>query len=207
MPAIPLSIPDLAPIVQGSTPGQAVQAVPGAGLQVPIWLLGSSLFSAELAGELGLPYAFASHFAPRFLLQAIALYRRRFKPSAALEEPYVMVAANAIAADSDEAARHLFTSLRNRFALMARGVRGALQPPSDTYEASWSPRERAFADDATACSAVGSPATIRAGLEALVARTGADELMLTAHIFDHAARLRSFEIVAEAWGLPAPDQQ
>lgn len=180
---------------------QAVQAVPGAGLQVPIWLLGSSLFSAQLAAQLGLPYAFASHFAPRHLMHALALYRDHFQPSAALERPYAMVAANAIAAPSEEEAHFLFSSMRNRFALTARGIRGGLQPPSGDYERDWAPLERAFAEEATSCSVVGSAASIRAELEQLVADTDADELILTAQIYDHSARRRSFEIVAEAWEL------
>ncbi|ATE59625.1 LLM class flavin-dependent oxidoreductase [Thauera sinica] len=182
-------------------PGQHVRAVPGAGLGVPIWLLGSSLFSAELAAHLGLPYAFASHFAPRYLLRAIELYRDRFQPSETLGRPYVMVAANAIAADSDEEAQLLFSSLRNRFAHIARGVRGPLQPPSLEHGKDWTPGERDFADEATACSAVGGPDTVRQGLEHLLAETGADELIVTAQIFDHAARRRSFDIVARTWGL------
>ncbi len=182
-------------------PGQAVQAVPGAGLDVPIWLLGSSLFSAELAAHLGLPYAFASHFAPHYLLRAVDLYRSRFQPSEALDKPYVMVAANAIAGDTDDEAHYLFSSLRNRWANIARGVRGPLQPPSNDYEKHWSPDQIAYIDDALSCSAVGSADTVRKGLEYLIDRTGADELVLTAQIFDHAARRRSFEIVAQAWGL------
>ncbi|CAL93813.1 LLM class flavin-dependent oxidoreductase [Azoarcus olearius] len=186
-------------------PGQAIQAVPGAGLKVPIWLLGSSLFSAGLAAQLGLPFAFASHFAPRFLKQAIALYRREFQPSAALAEPYVMVGANAIAADSDAQAAFLFRSLRLRFAAMARGVRGQLPPPERFNEADWSPNELAFADESLSCSAVGSPHTVRQRLMEIVEDTGADELMLTAQIFDHGARLRSFELIARAWQLKPGD--
>lgn len=182
-------------------PGQAVRAVPGAGLDVPIWLLGSSLYSAELAAHLGLPFAFASHFAPRFLLRAIELYRSRFQPSTQLDKPYVAVAANAIAADTDEAAHHLLRSLRLRFAAMARGVRGQLPPPEAFVESEWSPAELAFADESLACSAVGAPDTVRSQLEGLIAQTGADELILTAQIFDHAARLKSFALVAQAWGL------
>ncbi|TAH41059.1 MAG: LLM class flavin-dependent oxidoreductase [Betaproteobacteria bacterium] len=186
-------------------PGQHVQAVPGAGLNVPIWLLGSSLFSAELAAHLGLPYAFASHFAPHYLLRAIDIYRTRFQPSDVLDKPYVMVAANAVAADTDDEAHYLFSSLRNRWANIARGVRGPLQPPSNEYEKHWAPDQIATADDALSCSAVGGPDTIRRGLENLLAQTGADELILTAQIFDHHARRRSFEIVAQAWGLAPAD--
>lgn len=182
-------------------PNQAVQAVPGAGLPVPIWLLGSSLYSAELAAHLGLPFAFASHFAPRFLDRAIELYRSRFQPSEALDRPYVAVAANAIAADSDAEAQHLMGSLRLRFAAMARGVRGQLPPPETFVETDWTEAELAFADESLACSAVGAPTTVRSQLQALIAQTGADELILTAQIFDHAARLKSFALVADAWGL------
>jgi len=182
-------------------PNQAVQAVPGAGLPVPIWLLGSSLYSAELAAHLGLPFAFASHFAPRFLDRAIELYRSRFQPSEALDRPYVAVAANAIAADSDAEAQHLMGSLRLRFAAMARGVRGQLPPPEAFVETDWTAAELAFADESLACSAVGAPTTVRSQLQALIAQTGADELILTAQIFEHAARLKSFALVADAWGL------
>ncbi|MBN8440501.1 MAG: LLM class flavin-dependent oxidoreductase [Thauera sp.] len=201
--SFPQDVLELQGYFQPAQPGQPVQAVPGAGLNVPIWLLGSSLFSAELAAHLGLPYAFASHFAPRYLLRAVDLYRSRFKPSAALEKPYVMVAANAIAADTDEEAHFLFSSLRHRFARIARGIRGPLQPPSNDYEKDWTHGERDFADDATACSAVGSPDVIRKGLEHLQAETGADELIVTAQVFDHAARRNSFKLVAETWGLTA----
>ncbi|QDF96370.1 LLM class flavin-dependent oxidoreductase [Azoarcus sp. DD4] len=185
-------------------PGQAIQAVPGAGLNVPIWLLGSSLYSAGLAAQLGLPFAFASHFAPRFLKQAIALYRSEFKPSEHLAEPYVMVGANAIAADSDEQAQFLFRSLRLRFAAMARGVRGQLPPPEEFDERDWAPNELAFADESLSCSVIGNPQAVRRQLQVLFDDTGANELMLTAQIYDHAARLRSFELVAQAWEqLPA----
>lgn len=197
----PQDVLELQSYFKPAQPGQKVQAVPGAGLEVPIWLLGSSLFSAELAAHLGLPFAFASHFAPRFLLRAVDLYRSRFRPSAALERPYVMVGANAIAADTDDEARLLFSSLRNRFAGIARGDRGLLRPPAPDEEQGWTPAERQYADEATACSAVGSVDTVRRGLERLIAETGADELIVTAQIFDHAARCRSFEILAEAWEL------
>lgn len=199
----PEDVLELQSYFKPAQPGQAVQAVPGAGLNVPLWLLGSSLYSAEFAAHLGLPYAFASHFAPGYLLQAIDLYRKLFKPSAALARPYVAVAANAIAADTDDEALFLFSSLRNRYARIARGVRGPLQPPSHDYEREWAPDQRGYADEATACSAVGSKATVRAQLQSLVEQTGADELILTAQIFDHRARLRSFEIVAEGWELQA----
>ena len=198
----PQDVLELQSYFQPVQPNQAVRAVPGAGLDVPIWLLGSSLYSAELAAHLGLPFAFASHFAPRFLFKAIDLYRSRFQPSAQLDKPYVAVAANAIAADTDAEAHRLLRSLRLRFAAMARGVRGQLQPPEAFVEADWSPAELAFADESLACSAVGSPDEARRQLEGLIAQTGADELVLTAQIFDHAARLKSFALIGEAWGLP-----
>lgn len=199
----PQDVAELQGYFRPATPDQAVRAVPGAGLDVPIWLLGSSLYSAGLAARLGLPFAFASHFAPRFLLRAIDLYREQFQPSAALEKPYVMVGANAIAADTDEEAHFLFSSLRTRFANMARGVRGLLEPPCHFDESRWTPGELAFATESLSCAVVGGPATVRAGLDDLIAQTGADEVMVTAQIYDHQARLRSFEIVARAGGLAA----
>jgi luciferase family oxidoreductase group 1 len=197
----PQDVLELQSYFQPVHPGQRIQAVPGAGLEVPIWLLGSSLYSAELAARLGLPFAFASHFAPGLLMPALEVYRRGFRPSAALERPYAMVAANAIAADSDEEARFLFSSLRERFARIARGVRGPLPAPALNHESSWSADERAYADEATSCSVVGTAEAIRSGLLQLQAQTGADELMLTAQIFDHQARLHSFATVARAWQM------
>ncbi|MDO9596868.1 MAG: LLM class flavin-dependent oxidoreductase [Azoarcus sp.] len=202
--SFPQDVLELQAYFKPAVPNQAVQAVPGAGLDVPIWLLGSSLYSAELAAHLGLPFAFASHFAPRFLMQAIEVYRSGFRPSAALQQPYFMVGANAIAADTDDQAQHLLRSLRLRFAAMARGVRGPVPPPEAFRESDWSAAELAFADESLSCAAVGSPTTVRAQLEALLAKTAADEVMLTAQIFDHGARLRSFELVAQAWALTPP---
>lgn len=202
--SFPQDVLELQAYFKTAVPGQSVQAVPGAGLAVPIWLLGSSLYSAQLAAQLGLPFAFASHFAPRMLMQALELYRERFRPSPALSQPYAMVGANAIAADTDEAAEHLHRSLRLRFAAMARGVRGLLPPPEAFRESDWTAAELAFADESLSVSVVGSPARVRAQLDKLVARTGADEIMLAAQIFDHGARLRSYELVAGAWGNDAP---
>ena len=170
--------------------------MPGAGLNVPIWLLGSSLFSATLAAELGLPFAFASHFAPDHLMTALDLYRRQFKPSSALAHPYAMVGLGAFAADTDEEAGRLFTSVQRQFVNLRRGTPGLLQPPVDTLDGYWSAAERAGVEHALALSAVGAPDTVRRHLEAVIDFTQADELMVTAQIFDHAARLRSFEIVA-----------
>jgi luciferase family oxidoreductase group 1 len=178
-------------------PNQAVRAVPGAGLRVPIWLLGSSTFSAQLAAMLGLPFAFASHFAPAALLQALHVYRTRFQPSEYLREPYAMVGVNVFAADTDAEARRLMTSLQQQFISLRRGTPGPLPPPVDNMDDYWSPMERAGVEQALAYSVVGAPDAIERGLEAFIAETRADELMLTAQIYDHAARLRSFEIAAK----------
>jgi luciferase family oxidoreductase group 1 len=178
--------------------GQVVRAVPGAGLSVPIWLLGSSLFSAQLAAALGLPFAFASHFAPDLLEQALDLYRDKFRPSAALEKPHAMAAVAAFAADSDAEARRLFTSLQQSFVTLRRGNPGPLPPPVDSMDGRWTPMEEANVGNAFREAIVGSPATLRKGIVEFVRRTGIDELMVTAAIFDHAARLRSFELVAKA---------
>ena len=181
--------------------GQLVQAVPGTGLKVPIWILGSSLYGAQLAAALGLPYAFASHFAPDDLYAALEAYRENFRPSEQLDEPYTMVGANVIAADTDAAARRLFTSAQQAFTNLFRGARGQLLPPIDDIETYWSPVEKAQASRMLACAFVGSPATIRAGLERFVADTGADEVIVAAAIYEHASRLRSYEILAEAFGF------
>jgi luciferase family oxidoreductase group 1 len=185
-------------------PDQAVRSVPGQGLDVPLWMLGSSLFGAQLAAALGLPYAFASHFAPAQLMPALELYRARFRPSERLAKPYVMVGVNVFAADTDAAARRLSTSIQLAFVALRRGRPSPLRPPVDDVEGELSPLERATLEQIFSYSAVGSPATVRRGLEDIVARTGADELMVTSQIFDHAARLRSYEIAADAFGLTPP---
>jgi len=177
-------------------PGQTVRAVPGAGLRVPIWLLGSSLFSAQLAAELGLPFAFASHFAPDHLLDALAVYRSRFKPSEALAAPYAIAAAGFFAADTDADARWLFTSAQQQFTNLRRGRPGPLPPPVDSMDRLWTPVERTGVERALSCAIVGSPETVGRGLDDFIARTHADEVMITAQIYDHAARLHSFEIAA-----------
>jgi luciferase family oxidoreductase group 1 len=184
-------------------PGQVVQAVPGTGLKVPLWILGSSLFGAQLAAALGLPYAFASHFAPADLMPALAIYRENFRPSAQLAKPYAMVGANAIVAESDAEARRLFTSAQQAFTNLLRGTRGQLLPPIDDIERYWAPHEKAQAQRMLECAFVGSPATVRAGLERFVADTGADEVIVAAAIYDHAARLRSYELLAQALELAA----
>ena len=201
--SFPNDVLELQHYFQPAAPDQAVRAVPGAGLEVPLWLLGSSTYSAELAAHLGLPFAFASQFAPRLLMRAIEIYRSRFQPSAALEKPYVMVGAGLFAADTDDEARLLMSSARARFANMARGVRGPLEAPSRDLERDFGPEELGYADEALSCSAVGDPAAVRAGLQHIQAETGADELILAGLIFDHRARLRSYEIAAEVWGLKA----
>jgi luciferase family oxidoreductase group 1 len=178
-------------------PGQRIRAVPGAGLAVPIWLLGSSLYSAQLAAVLGLPFAFASHFAPDLLQQAVQIYRARFQPSASLDRPYVMLGLNVFAAETDAAARRLFTSVQQAFVTLRRGAPGPLPPPVDTMEGRWSPAERAMAEHALTYAMVGSPETVRRGIAEFVDRERPDEIMATAMIFDHAARLRSFELLAE----------
>lgn len=175
-----------------------VRAIPGAGTEVPIWMLGSSLHGAQLAAALGLPYAFASHFAPDALDEALAVYRETFQPSAALERPYVIVGANVVAADDDTEARRLFTSAQQSFTNLLRGHPGKLEPPVDDIDACWSAAERAHVSHMLSCSLVGSPARVHEQLDALVERTRADEIMAVAAIYEHAARLRSYELLAEA---------
>ena len=193
----PQDVQELLSYFQPVRPGQLVQAVPGGGLAVPVWLLGSSLFSAQLAAALGLPFAFASHFAPDDLDEALRLYRRDFRPSATLAIPRAMAAIGVVAADTDRAARRLFTSLQQNFLNLRRGTPGPLPPPVDDMTGLWSPIEQAGIDRAFAEAVIGSPATVRSGLAAFLQRTGVDELMVTAAIHDHAARLHSFEIVAQ----------
>ena len=177
--------------------GQAVRAVPGAGLDVPVWLLGSSLFGAQLSAALGLPYAFASHFAPDAMDQALLVYHRDFRPSKRLAKPHAMLALNVVAAETDEEARYLFTTQQQAFVNLRRGRAGLVPPPIDDIEAFWQPHEKAGVEQALACAVVGSRDTVRKGIAAFIERHRPDELMLTANIFDHAKRLRSFEIAAD----------
>ncbi len=193
----PQDVVELQSYFQPTVPGQLLQAVPGAGLEVPIWLLGSSLFSAQLAAELGLPFAFASHFAPDHLAAALRLYRNDFRPSAAYPKPYAMAAIAVYAADTDAAAARLFTSLQQSFVNLRKGEPGPLPPPVDDMDDRWSPIERAGVEHAFSEAVVGSPKTVKQGLAAFLKRTGVDVLMVTAAIYDHAARLRSFELVAQ----------
>lgn len=176
--------------------GQALQAVPGAGEEVAVWILGSSTFGAQLAAHLGLPYAFASHFAPYEMQDAMAVYRERFRPSERLAKPHVMLGVNIFAAETDAEAWRLFSSLQQAFLNLRRGRPGKLPPPVDGFDAGLDRAGRAMLADALACSIVGGPETVRDGLSEFVASTGADELMVTAQIFDHTARKRSFEILA-----------
>ena len=171
--------------------------MPGAGLEVPLWILGSSTFGAQLAAFLGLPYAFASHFAPADLLAALDIYRSEFRPSRQLAEPYAMAGLNVFAADTDEAAQRLFTTPQQSWANRFRGLRGPYPPPIDDIEAYWTPAEKAQASAMLTYSVVGSPDTVRDGVERFVELTGVDEVMVVSAIFDHEARLRSYEILAE----------
>ncbi len=180
-----------------ATSKNPVHAVPGQGLNIPVWILGSSLFGAQLAAALGLPYAFASHFAPQQLMQAIALYRANFRPSAQLTKPYVMLGFNIFAADSDEEAAFRATSMQQAFVNLRIGRPGRLPPPVEDCADHVAPHERAILDSVLSCAAIGAAGTVRTSLEAFIERTGADELMITSQIFDHAARLRSYEITAE----------
>ncbi|HSC13817.1 MAG TPA: LLM class flavin-dependent oxidoreductase, partial [Gammaproteobacteria bacterium] len=189
--SFPQDVVELQALLAPRQPGQVVEAVPGTGLQVPLWILGSSLYGAQLAAALGLPYAFASHFAPGDLMAALATYRAGFRPSSQLAAPYAMVGVNAVVAETDEQARRLFTSIQQGVTNLLRGARGRLQPPIDDIESYWTPAEKAHASRMLACSFVGAPATVRTALTRFVAETGADEIIVAAGIFDQAARLRS----------------
>jgi len=195
--SFPHDVEELQSYFEPPTPNQRVQAVPGSGLRVPIWLLGSSLFSAQLAAELGLPFAFAAHFAPADMMQALQLYRAHFKPSRQLDRPYVMLGLNAIVAETDAQARFLFTSVQQAFTNLRRGTPGQIPPPVDDIDSYWSPAERSSASMTLLCSAVGSPETVERSLLKFIEVTQPDEIITTAHIYDHAARLRSFELLGE----------
>lgn len=192
----PQDVVELADFLSAS-PRQSVRAVPGTGLEVPLWILGSSLFGAQLAAALGLPYAFASHFAPQQMMQAVALYRETFRPSARLQKPYVMLGYNVFAADTDEEAAFRATSMQQAFVNLRSGTPSTLPPPVADYLERIGPQQRALLDQVLTCSAIGSPATVQARIQAFIERTGADELMITSNIFEHRARLRSYEITAQ----------
>jgi luciferase family oxidoreductase group 1 len=195
--AFPQEVQELLHYLGPVAPGQAVQAVPGGGTNVPVWILGSSTFGARVAAALGLPYAFASHFAPDALSAALRTYRDNFQPSAYLDRPYAMVGANVVVAETDDEARRLFTTVQQSFTNLHRSRPGPSQPPIDDIEQYWSPLEKAQASHMLTYSFVGAPPTVRAGLERFVADTHADELMVASALFEHAARVRSYELLAE----------
>ena len=199
----PELVAELRALLAPAQPGRAVRAMPGEGTEVPVWLLGSSLFSAQLAAQLGLPYAFAAHFAPRMMLQAARLYRELFRPSAVLDRPHLMLGVPVVAADSDDEARGLFTSTQQRVLALMRGESLRLRPPVADMTPLWADHEKASVDAFLAEAVVGGPDTVRRGLASLVERTGADELMVVTDIHDFALRLRSCRIVAEVAGVSA----
>jgi luciferase family oxidoreductase group 1 len=194
----PQDVLELMSYFRPAEPGQAVRAVPGAGLDVPVWILGSSLFGAQLAAALGLPFAFASHFAPAEMERALALYRERFEPSEQLARPHVMLGLNVVAAETDAEARRLLSSLQQAFVNLRTGQPGPLPPPVDDMDARLDSNAKAMLAQTLRWAIVGGPETVRQGLKDFIAHTGANELMITAQIFDHTARLRSFEITAQA---------
>jgi luciferase family oxidoreductase group 1 len=195
--SFPQDVVELMNYFAPAEPGQRLRAVPGEGQDVEMWVLGSSLYGAQLAAILGLPYAFASHFAPAELENAIAVYRQRFQPSERLDKPHVMLGLNVFAAETDAEAKLLFSSLQQAFVNLRTGHPGPLPAPVENYDRDLDPAARTMLAQALSCAVVGSPETVRRGLEAFVERTGADELMVTAQIFDHKARVRSFEILAD----------
>ncbi|QET05687.1 MULTISPECIES: LLM class flavin-dependent oxidoreductase [Cupriavidus] len=203
----PQDVEELQAFFDDVRPGQRVRAVPGAGLKVPLWLLGSSLFSAQLSAAMGLPFAFASHFAPGFMRQAVDLYRRTFRPSEQLDRPHVMLGLNVFAADTDEEGQRLFSSLQQQFLALIRGTPGQLKPPVDDITRLWDASEADHIRRSLACSAVGSADTVRQAMQRFVDDLQPDELMLTGMIYDHAARLKSFEMAADiARSLQSPSR-
>lgn len=194
----PQDVLELQSYFKEPSPGQPVRAVPGAGLDVPIWLLGSSMFSAQLAAELGLPFAFASHFAPDYMMHALQAYRTQFKPSGKLTSPYAMLGLSVVAADTDAEARRLFTSLQQQFVNLRRGTPGQIQPPVDSMDGLWTEIEKAQLEHSLAYAVVGSPETVHSQIARFVEFTDADELMITAQIYDHDARVHSYELTAQS---------
>ena len=193
----PDDVVELQRLLAPAESGQAVRAVPGAGTEVPIWILGSSTYGAELAAQLGLPYAFASHFAPDALLAALEIYRAEFKPSKQLDHPYAMAGVNVVAAETDEEAQRLFTTIQQSFTNLVRRAGGKIQAPIDNIDDYWTPTEKFHASHMLKYSIVGSPETVRQRVHDFLALTSADELMIVTSVYDHHARLRSYEIVAE----------
>ncbi len=195
----PHDVAELLRYFEPAVDGQLVRAVPGAGIEVPVWLLGSSLFSARLAAAMGLPFAFASHFAPDAMDEALAVYRREFRASTRLQAPYAVLALNVVAAASTAEARRLFTTQQQSFVNLRRGRPGLIPPPIADIEAFWAPHEKLGVERALACTVLGDVDAVAQGLSDFVARHRPDELLLTANIHDHAARLRSFQLASEAW--------
>jgi luciferase family oxidoreductase group 1 len=194
----PQDVAELQALLGPAQPDQRIHAVPGVGTQVPLWILGSSLFGAQLAAHMGLPFAFASHFAPDALMEALDIYRARFRPSPQLGKPYAVVGVGVVAADTDAQAQRIATSVQQAFVGIIRNARRQLPPPVDDMDAIWSPAEKAHVERMLRYTFVGSEGTVRAGLAKTIAETGADEIMATGMIFDHAARVRSYEILAQA---------
>ena len=203
--SFPEDVLELQHFLAPAEPGQPVRAVPGAGTEVPIWILGSSTYGAQLAASLGLPYAFASHFAPDALLVALDIYRKQFKPSAQLDQPYAMVGVNVVAADTDDEARRLFTTVQQSFTNLVRGTGGKLQPPIENIDDYWTPAEKHHASHMLKYSIVGSAETVRRELKEFIKLTKSDELMIVTSIQDHSARVRSYELVAELFGEHLPN--
>jgi luciferase family oxidoreductase group 1 len=199
----PRDVQELQAFLGPVAPDQAVQAVPGGGTEVPLWILGSSTFGAQVAGLLGLPFAFASHFAPEELMPALDIYRQRFQPSDQLAEPYAMAAVNVLAADTDAEARRLFTTQQMGIANFHRGSRGLASPPIDDIDTYWTPDERRFADSMLRYAFVGAPDTVRHGIDGFISETGVNELMVACGAFDPAARIRSYELLMQTTRAPA----
>jgi luciferase family oxidoreductase group 1 len=195
----PQDVRELLQYFEPAQAGQAVRAVPGAGIPVPVWLLGSSLFSARLAAAMGLPFAFASHFAPDAMDEALAVYRREFRASKYLAAPYAVLGLNVVAAESEAEAKRLFTTQQQSFVNLRRGLPGLIPPPIDDIEAFWQPHEKLGVQNALACAVVGDLRQVGEGMAAFAARHKPDELLLTANIYDHAARKRSFGLAMQAW--------
>ncbi len=195
----PQDVRELLHYFEPAQKGQAVRAVPGAGIPVPVWLLGSSLFSARLSAAMGLPFAFASHFAPDAMDEALAVYRREFRASQYLQAPYAVLGLNVVASESEADAKRLFTTQQQSFVNLRRGLPGLIPPPIDDIEAFWQPHEKAGVQNALACAVVGDVKQVQEGLAAFVARHKPDEVLVTANIYDHAARKRSFGLAMQAW--------
>jgi len=202
--AFPRDVQELIAYLHEGEESQHVRAIPGAGTKVPIWILGSSLYGAQLAAMLGLPYAFASHFAPQMMMQAIEIYRSKFKPSEFLAEPYVMLGFNVCAAETDEQAQYLWTSLLQAVINLRRGKPGRLPPPVKGLKDSLSPQDHELVSSFVDCSAIGSRDTVARELAAFIDQTGADEVIIASQIYDHTARLRSYEILTDAYKNALP---